>query len=150
MGKTTTLTLVLVFSVAFCIAGFLPVKPAEAATAQNTASPNSLPLIYIRGNGTVEGTNLIQRNGDVYTFVGDIGNADTWAYGIVVERDNAVINGAGHALRGHGDFVRFVVDDNGQLQPRPDGPPSITGITTSERSNITIKNLTIQVYLIIF
>jgi hypothetical protein len=33
----------------------------------------ALPLIYIRSNGTVEGTDLIQRNGDTYTFTGNIG-----------------------------------------------------------------------------
>jgi parallel beta-helix repeat protein len=70
--------------------------------------------ICIRANGSVEGTDKIQRVGDVYTFTANI-------YGsIVVERGNVVLNGAGYRLQGNGNE---------------------NGITLSYISNSTIKNL---------
>jgi hypothetical protein len=43
---------------------------------------------YIRADGTVEGTDKILRDGNLYTFTGNI-------YGpIVVEKDDVVIDGA--------------------------------------------------------
>ena len=114
----------------------------------------ALPLIYIRSNGTVEGTDLIQRNGDTYTFTGDIGGVnwiDYWAYretstysqGILVERDNIIIDGAGYNLTGSGNCDGYIT---------PFGCPpiintaSMNGIDVSERSNVTIKNLTLQLF----
>jgi parallel beta-helix repeat protein len=48
--------------------------------------------IYIRSDGTVEGTDKIQRNGDVYNFTGDI-------YGrIDIQKSNIVLDGAGYSL----------------------------------------------------
>jgi parallel beta-helix repeat protein len=70
--------------------------------------------IYIRADGTVEGTDKIQRDGDVYTLISDISGS------IVVERDNVVLNGAGYRLQGDGNE---------------------NGITLSEVNNITVKNL---------
>jgi parallel beta-helix repeat protein len=70
--------------------------------------------IYIRADGSVEGTDKIQRDGDVYTLISDIGGS------IVVERDNVVLNGAGYRLHGDGNE---------------------NGITLSDVNNITVKNL---------
>jgi hypothetical protein len=44
--------------------------------------------IYIRADGTVEGTDKIQGDGNVYTFTDDLFDS------IVVEKDDAVIDGA--------------------------------------------------------
>ena len=52
--------------------------------------------IYIRADGTVEGTDKIQRDGNIYTFTGNINES------IVVERDNIVVDGAGYTLQGPG------------------------------------------------
>jgi parallel beta-helix repeat protein len=112
----------------------------------------SLPLIYIRSNGSVEGTDLLERNGDVYTFAGDIGDSTFWANGIIIERDNIVIDGAGNSLRCHGDFDSntWYFDCDGKMQPRTtiSGMDLYalrrTGLSVSGRSNITIKNL--QIY----
>ena len=60
--------------------------------------------IYIRADGTVYGTDKIQRDGDVYTFTDDIGT-DEWSYGIIVERDNIVIDGVGYTLQGNGSGI---------------------------------------------
>ena len=52
--------------------------------------------VYIRADGTVEGTDKIQRDGNIYTFTGDIFDS------IVVEKDDVVIEGAGYTLQGNG------------------------------------------------
>lgn len=55
--------------------------------------------ITIMSDGGVEGTDLILREGNVYTFAGDI-------LGIIkVEKDGVVIDGAGYAIRGDGNGV---------------------------------------------
>ena len=73
--------------------------------------------IYIRVDGSIEGTIEIQRDGNVYTFTGDISDS------LVVERDNIVVDGAGHVLEGAGVG---------------------RGIFLDGRSNVTIKNITIR------
>jgi parallel beta-helix repeat protein len=72
--------------------------------------------IYIRSDGSVEGTDKIQRDDDVYTFTGDVSNRK-----ILVEKDNIVIDGAGYTLIG-----------------------TNRGIVLSERNNITVNNLKIE------
>ena len=57
--------------------------------------------IYIRADGSVEGTNKIQRDGDVYTFTGNIFDE------IVVERSNIIIDGDGYTLQGSGSGIGF-------------------------------------------
>jgi len=75
--------------------------------------------IYIRADGSVEGTDKIQRDGNVYTFVGDINGS------IVVERDNIVVDGAGYTLQGAG---------------------SGTGMSLTSRSKVTIRNMEIKAF----
>jgi parallel beta-helix repeat protein len=60
--------------------------------------------ICIRADGTVEGTDRIQRDGFVYTFTDDstCNKGDDSGVCIVIERSNVVINGNGCALRGSG------------------------------------------------
>ena len=70
--------------------------------------------IYIRADGSVEGTDKIQRDGDAYIFISDISGS------IAVERDNVVLNGAGYRLQGDGNQ---------------------NGITLGISNNITVKNL---------
>jgi len=76
--------------------------------------------IYIRPDGTVEGKDKIQRDGNIYTFTDNIFNQS-----IIVERDNIVVDGVGYILQGIG---------NG------------TGIDLSYRSNVTIKNTKIKAF----
>lgn len=52
--------------------------------------------IYIRADGSVEGIDKIQREGNIYIFVDDINGS------IVVDRDNITIDGAGYTLQGIG------------------------------------------------
>jgi parallel beta-helix repeat protein len=82
-GKGATLLLLLIFcSFLVAISNIEPVRASEA--------------IYIRADGTVEGTDKIQRNGNIYTFTDNINGS------IVVERDNLVVDGAGYTLQGDG------------------------------------------------
>jgi parallel beta-helix repeat protein len=73
--------------------------------------------VLIRADGSVEGTDNIQRNGDLYAFTGDISNRK-----ILVEKDNIVIDGAGYTLIG------------------ADG----RGVVLSERKNVTVRNVKIE------
>jgi parallel beta-helix repeat protein len=81
--------------------------------------------IYIRANGTVEGTDKIQRDGNVYTFLGNISVDGSGVDGVLVERDNIVIDGAGYTLQITGEME------------------SSRGLRLTDRTNVTIKNLRI-------
>jgi len=73
--------------------------------------------VYIRADGTVEGTDKIQREGNVYTFTGNI-------YGnMVIEKDDVVVDGAGYGLQGTGIGA---------------------GINLTGRVNVTVKNMEIS------
>jgi parallel beta-helix repeat protein len=87
---------------------------SAAVSISNIHAVKAESTIYIRANGSVEGSDKIQRMVDVYTFTADI-------YGsIVVERDNVVLNGAGYTLQGDG---------------------SKNGITLNDVNNATVKSL---------
>ena len=82
--------------------------------------------IYIRGDGTVEGTDQIQREGNVYTLLGNITlerlpNASQ--DGIYVEKDNIVIDGAGFTIKA-----------------------DTRGIVLSERNNVIVKNVKLEIH----
>ena len=112
MGKTLGLVLVLL-TVTLCFFGVGWV---------NEASANFIPLpvptgIRIENSGIVNGTNLIQRDGDVYTLVADINQS------IIILRDNITLDGAGFTVVGSGNS---------------------TGVFLQGRFNVTVKNLTIR------
>ena len=90
---------------------------ALLAAAPIVRSAEANGTVYIRADGSVEGTDKIQRDGNVYTFTGNI-------YGpIVVEKDDIVVDGAGYGLQGTGIG---------------------TGINLMERINVTVKNMEIS------
>jgi parallel beta-helix repeat protein len=66
--------------------------------------------IYIRSDGSVEGTDKLQRNGNIYTFTDNI-NAE-----ITVEIDDIVIDGADYSLQGNGEGIGIHVPNNGNLE----------------------------------
>ena len=80
----TTVTLLLVFSFVLVSLPQIGVVKADSK-------------IYIREDGEIEGTDKIQRDGDVYTLTGDISG------GIKVQKNFTVIDGAGYTLKGNGD-----------------------------------------------
>jgi parallel beta-helix repeat protein len=74
---------------------------------------------YIKADGSIfPSTALIVRNGDLYTFVGNISGT------IVIEKDNVKIDGAGYALEG----------------------PSEIGMNLTLRTNVTINNTIIKTF----
>ena len=89
-------------------------------------------VIRIMSDGTVEGTDKIQRNGDVYTFTGDV-NADlpssftNLESFMLVMKDNIVIDGAGHTLESNGIGI---------------------GIFLRSRHNVTVKNFNLKGFAI--
>jgi parallel beta-helix repeat protein len=80
---------------------------------------NAEGTIYIRADGDIEGTGNILRDGDTYTFTGNIEGS------IVVERDSIMLDGAGYTLHGTG---------NG------------TGVTMASRQNVRVKNILINAF----
>jgi len=77
--------------------------------------------IYIRSDGSIEGTDRIQRDGNVYTFTDNIYDS------IVVERDSIVVDGTGFILRGT-------------------GAQNSKGVALSGKSNVTIRNMIIETF----
>ncbi len=82
MKKTKALFLILLTLVSLC--------------SVNILSAQASGMIFIRADGTVEGTDKIQRSGNVYTFTADIEES----YGIIVEKSDIVIDGKCHTLEG--------------------------------------------------
>jgi parallel beta-helix repeat protein len=102
---------VLLLSVILCFA-VVSIPEIGVANAEGT--------IYIMADGSVEGTDKIQRVGDIYTFTGNIEGS------IFVEKNNIVIEGAGYKLQSSGGNV---------------------GIDIREKNNVTVRNLKIEDFL---
>ncbi|MCK5593283.1 right-handed parallel beta-helix repeat-containing protein, partial [Candidatus Bathyarchaeota archaeon] len=79
--------------------------------------------IYIRADGSVEGTDKILRNGDVYTFTDNLVEKE-----IVIEKNDVVIDGANFSLQGSG----FENESRGIYVPF--------------RNNVTIQNVKVTGY----
>lgn len=110
--KTLAFSLLLAFLFS-ALAG----APADAASTEG--------LVYIRANGSVEGTDKIQRDGDLYILTGDL------TFGIQVERSNIVFEGSGYTLQGDNEIH---------------GPADIIGMGLEivECRNVTVRNFTIK------
>ena len=79
-------------------------------------------------DGTVEGTDKIQRDGNVYTFTGGFNgylNSNFWDLKgfLLVMRDNVVLDGAGHTLQCNGNGV---------------------GMFLRSMHNVTVKNFNLE------
>ncbi|PVX23090.1 MAG: hypothetical protein CW716_12935 [Candidatus Bathyarchaeum sp.] len=88
----------------------------------SVAAPIILPVeangtIFINADGSVDGTNKILRDGNLYVFTGDVFGS------VVVEKDDVVIDGSDFSLEG---------TDVG------------TGISLRERTNVTVQNLAVS------
>ena len=70
---------------------------AGLVDAQHQLINQSSSTITIMSDGRVKGTNLIHRDGNVYTLTCDILGT------IHVEKDDIIIDGAGYAIKGDGD-----------------------------------------------
>jgi parallel beta-helix repeat protein len=76
-------TLLVLCSLLVC---FFPVTHAQTVD----------PTVYIKTDGSVDGTDKITRNGDVYIFTDDVSAC------LFISRDNIIIMGNGHTLQGIG------------------------------------------------
>jgi hypothetical protein len=85
-----------------------------------------LTSIYITPNGSVTGTNNIQRSGDLYLLTDNISGS------IIVQKSNIIIDGAGYTLQGYGGTGIDLTSYAGE-------PPS-----SGELYNVTVKNLRIM------
>ena len=116
---------VLAFS-AIIVFSMLIGAPSVSLVSANGIIPPPINQIYIRSNGTIEPPAApILKNGDVYTLTEDLRN-----YCIIIERDNAMLDGAGHEIRWFG-YDRLYY-----------------GVTISQRTKVTIKNMNITNFLI--
>jgi len=122
---------VLVFSVAVLV------FPAGIGDAQV-----SNPTIFIREDGSIEPSDVpIQRNGDVYTFTGDV-----YAQGILVERKGVTIDGAGHILMGPytGNQTLWTIGAGPNQTPTNETFSIGIDVLTRSVSDLTVKNLNIK------
>ncbi len=85
----------------------------------NVRSVNAEEIIYIAADGSVEGTNMIQRDGKTYTLTASI-----YERRMIVETSNIVIDGNGHTFSGY--------------------PSCLYGIYMVNVENVTIKNFVIK------
>ena len=93
------------------------------ASVSGLQKAGAISTIYIQADGTIYPvTAPIQRNGNMYTLTGNI-NSET--NGIVIERNDTILDGAGHSLQGT-------------------DTPSSNGIYLSGNYNVTIKNIDIK------
>jgi len=112
MNKSPTKLLILILICSFLV------------TALRINSTRAVTIIYIREDGTVEGTESIQRSGNVYTFIANISGQ------IQVETSNIIINGNGYTL-------------NKSVET-----PDSVGFTLYNVSKVTILNTRIASFLI--
>jgi hypothetical protein len=80
-ANTLTLTFIMALAFSFIFCGIL-VQPVESQSSET---------IFIRADGSVEGTTKIYRDGNTYSFTDDISGS------IVVERDGVTVDGADYA-----------------------------------------------------
>jgi parallel beta-helix repeat protein len=102
-----------------------------------------LPRIYIRSNGNFEPATVpIERTGDIYKLTGNI-----ILYTIEIQRDNIVLDGAGHSIQGNASRIKghddgnngvIVIERNNVKITRLNFEQSDTGVRVSGSSNVTI------------
>jgi len=128
------------------LAGFIFAEPQP-----ETEAPKTMQNIVIQPDGAfTPQTAPIQRDGDTYTFTGDV-------YGTIrIQKSNIVLDGAGHTLIGpyNGSQVNVWVVGEGPNQS-PDlvaeyiigidlGAETVEGITVQ---NFNVKNFSIGMYM---
>jgi parallel beta-helix repeat protein len=91
--------------------------------AFNTGSVKASRTVYIRADGSIDPSGApIQRNGNFYTLTGNISSDSA---GIVIERDNIVLDGSEYSVQGAGSEI---------------------GIDVSDRRNVTIRNVKVSTF----
>jgi hypothetical protein len=83
----------------------------------------SAGAIFINSDGSVSGTSMIQRDGNIYRLTGNL-----YDMPIVVLRNNIVLDGEGFALQGAGGW----------------GTAGVAGVETTSAINLTCSNVTVR------
>jgi nitrous oxidase accessory protein NosD len=108
-------------------------SPSPIPSSSTSPSPSQLfafPTVTISSDGNVKpSTAPIQRNGNLYTFTGDLNGP------LLIDKNNIVIDGADYTLLGNGTLNGLYIRT------------SQTGISLTGRSNVTIENLRIENYV---
>lgn len=104
------------FLIVLLLTSFVSVSFPQTATVKAEGT------IYIRVDGSVEGTDKIQADGNHYLLTGNITVDTPLVDGIYVEKDNIVIDGSGYTIEGNGEGV---------------------GIHLYQRNGVAIKNFNI-------
>ena len=98
------------------------------ALASNVQPVKAIQTIYILADGSISPPSApIQRNGNLYTLTGNITISDIYSEGIVVQKDNIIIDGAGYTLEGPYSYSGY-----GQ------------GLNLTNVGNVTIKKVNIK------
>jgi len=103
--KKIASTIVLLLILSFVFISFPQIDVAEAQAA-----------IYIRADGTVEGTDKIEKTGNLYSFTDNIDGT------IIVERDDIIIDGAAYTLSANSGY----------------------GVKLQYRHGVTVRNLVLK------
>ena len=74
-------------------------------TFPNIGTVRASGTVYTKADGTIDGTDKIQRDGNTYTLTDNIND------GIIVDKDDIVIDGASYTLNGKGYFSSGVFID---------------------------------------
>ena len=93
----------------------------------NNVKAEELRPIIITSNGSVEGTNKIQRTGSIYYLTGDIEfteGSGPFLAAITIQKDQIILDGKGFKLQNFGNYVGAAID-------------------LAERYNVTVKNFQI-------
>ncbi len=81
-------------------------------------------IIFIRPDGSIEGTNLILKEEDTYTLIGNLSNS------IHVQRSNIILDGAGYAINGNGEGTGIDLSNDVPVDS-----------SRAQISNVTVKNV---------
>jgi len=97
------------------ISSLLLIQPVNAQLSETN--------IFINPDGSISGTDKIQKNGDVYTIASDLsGSVRNGQAFITILKNNVVLDGAGHTLTGTGTGIAILIE---------------------QKSNITVKNVVV-------
>jgi parallel beta-helix repeat protein len=109
-------------------------------------SVNASGTIYIRADGSIDPpTAPVQRRGDIYTLTGDTSSD---ADGIVIQRDNIVLDGAGFTIQGSGNGISLISVSNVTIQNTniKDFYAGIWLDSSSSNNIVTGNNITANTY----
>jgi len=110
-------------------------SPSVSPIPSSSTSPSpselfAFPTVTISSDGSISpSTAPIQRNGNLYTFTGNLNGP------LLIDTNNIVIDGADYTLLGNGTLNGLYIRT------------SQTGISLTGKTNVTIENLQIESYI---